>query len=410
MAITVTWPTRVINVQKADMTLVQSTPIEVRELDLDTFRLTLKDLEDSEEGMAYILTHNHVAPFDVGGITLARVVEIVNDYTVTFEDGAYIVNLVGANTNLADRVNPNNVSIRSSNSAGLVQTREIQYASFNGGVTLDVINGKAGTLYPIGTLQTPVNNLADALLIATLRGFNVIYIVGDATIDTSGDYRGYSFVGENLNKSQVTVSANAQVDGCEFIEMDVTGTLDGDALVRDCRISDLIYVDGVIERCILGAGTITLSGASDAHFIDCWSGVAGTGTPIIDMGGSGTNLGIRNYNGGIKITNKSGTDNVSVDINSGHLVLDSTVTNGTIVVRGIGKLTDNSVGATVNSDDLLSGLNLKEVHEEVFGRWVLNPTGDTMTLYKPDGVTVLKVFDLTRAGATVPDYVERDPQ
>jgi hypothetical protein len=57
----------------------------------------------------------------VGAFELARVIEIVNDYTITFEDGQYAVNLLGANSNIADRVNVNQVSVRSANSAGLIQ-------------------------------------------------------------------------------------------------------------------------------------------------------------------------------------------------------------------------------------------------------------------------------------------------
>jgi hypothetical protein len=104
----------------------------------------------------------------------------------------------------------------------------------------------------------------------------------------------------------------------------------------------------------LEEGTITLGGNAEAHFLDCWSGVAGTNTPIIDMGGSGQELSLRNYNGGIKVKNKSGSDSVSIDLNSGHIILDTDVTNGTIVIRGIGKLTDNSIGADVNIQDFVN--------------------------------------------------------
>ena len=44
MAISVNWGTRVINVPKADLALVQAGPPEVRELDLDWLRLALKDI------------------------------------------------------------------------------------------------------------------------------------------------------------------------------------------------------------------------------------------------------------------------------------------------------------------------------------------------------------------------------
>jgi hypothetical protein len=119
MAITVNWPTKVINVPKADMTLVSSDPFEIRELNIDTFRLRLKDLEDDESGQPWPTTHNHNTAVTVGGVTLARVVEIINGYTVTFEDGSYAVNLVGANSNIGDVVNLNSVSVRAANSAGL---------------------------------------------------------------------------------------------------------------------------------------------------------------------------------------------------------------------------------------------------------------------------------------------------
>ena len=119
MAITINWATKVISVPKADMSLVSSTPFEIRELDIDTFRLRLKDLEDEAEGMPYPTTHNHNTAVTVGGVTLARVVEIINGYTVTFEDGSYAVNLIGANSNVGDVVNLNTVSVRASNSAGL---------------------------------------------------------------------------------------------------------------------------------------------------------------------------------------------------------------------------------------------------------------------------------------------------
>lgn len=102
------------------MTLVQSTPFEIRELDLDTFRLALKNLEDSEEGICFPDTHRHNTEVSLAGIILARVIEIINDYTITFEDGQYAVNLVGANSNVADKVNLNQVSVRASNSAGLI--------------------------------------------------------------------------------------------------------------------------------------------------------------------------------------------------------------------------------------------------------------------------------------------------
>ena len=134
MAISVDWATKVITIPKADMTLVQSTPTEVRELDLDWLRLQLKDVEDSEEGMIFPDTHRHNTEVDIAGVTLARVIEIINNYTITFEDGTYSVNLIGANTNVMDVTNKNYVSTRSWNSAGLIHPADFDVAAIAGTV------------------------------------------------------------------------------------------------------------------------------------------------------------------------------------------------------------------------------------------------------------------------------------
>ena len=120
MTISVDWAnTKVISVEKTDLTLVQSVPQEIYDLDLDVFRLTLLDLQDDPDGRPWQKTYSHNTEVDLGGLTYARTIEILAPYTVTFEDGQYAVNLVGANSNVADRTNVNQVSIRPQNSAGL---------------------------------------------------------------------------------------------------------------------------------------------------------------------------------------------------------------------------------------------------------------------------------------------------
>jgi hypothetical protein len=124
MAITINWATKVISVQKADMTQVQFSPpdsFDIYELNINTFRLKLKDLEDDVEGIPFLTTHLHNTIVTVGGVSLARVVEIINGYTVTFENGNYAVNLVGANSNVSDVTNLNSVQVRAANSAGLTE-------------------------------------------------------------------------------------------------------------------------------------------------------------------------------------------------------------------------------------------------------------------------------------------------
>ncbi len=123
MAITIDWATGVINVPQADLTLVTGT---LYELDTNAFRLSLKALEASVDGMAFVRTHIHNTPVTVAGTTFARTFEIINGYSVQFENLTYSVRLSGSNNNIFDVENgilvQNNVQVIAQNSAGLVVT------------------------------------------------------------------------------------------------------------------------------------------------------------------------------------------------------------------------------------------------------------------------------------------------
>ncbi|PNV85933.1 MAG: hypothetical protein C0610_09285 [Desulfobacteraceae bacterium] len=219
----------------------------------------------------------------------------------------------------------------------IAQLPEIQHGTYNGGVTVDLVNGVPGTDYPIGTPSVPSNNFIDAVGICVERGFGQFYILGDATVGDEGDYTGMIFVGESKTKSVITILPAANIINAEFYDATVTGTLDGNAKLRGCNVTNLNYVNGFIEQCVLSAGTILLGGGATAHFLDCWSG---TGTPVIDLGGSAQNLELQNFNGRVSLKNKTGASETRVGLNSGHIILQNTVTGGSVVVQGVGKITD----------------------------------------------------------------------
>jgi hypothetical protein len=332
------------------MSLIQSVPTEIRQLNLDTFRRTLKDLEDDPEGMPFPNTHNHNTTVEVGGVLLSRVIEIINGYTITFEDGQYAVNLVGANSNVGDVVNVNQVSVRSANSAGLQDLSTLLSSAYQGKVVLDMTRGQAGTDVPIGTLLTPSNNAVDALQIADNQGIDTISVVGDYTFTSGHTISNRQIQGQNMTLSNIVIDPSAVAAQCEFSECHLQGTLDGGSTVERSLITTLNYVDGFLHQCVLSAGLITLGNNAIAYFLDCYSGIPGQGTPTVDMGGTGQSLAMRGYNGGIELRNKTGPESVSIDLASGKVILEDTVVAGTIVVRGDGKLTD------INGVHILSGV------------------------------------------------------
>lgn len=152
---------------------------------------------------------------------------------------------------------------------------EIQHSSFNGGVSIDITSSYTGTTYPVGTQRQPVNNIVDALLIASARGFRTFYVIGDIELATGTDFIESIFVGESKTKTVITIADDADVENCEFYDAEVIGVLDGGNVLKNCLIGNINYVNGYIEQCVLKTGTITLGGSATAHFLDCWSGVVG---------------------------------------------------------------------------------------------------------------------------------------
>lgn len=118
--ITIDWGTLEINVPQSYLTFVSGVDYT---LDTDQFRLDLKALEASVDGMPFPDAHEHTATKVLGGTAYAQFEEIINGYTVNFEDTGtpYRVTMLGSNNNVQDVTNlVANVSTASQNSAGLV--------------------------------------------------------------------------------------------------------------------------------------------------------------------------------------------------------------------------------------------------------------------------------------------------
>jgi hypothetical protein len=60
--------------------------------------------------------------------------------------------------------------------------------------------------------------------------------------------------------------------------------------------------------------------------------------------------------------------------------------------------------------DSIVWTDITDLVDEALGKWILDPVAKTLTLYRQNGVTILKVFDLTEATGAVPSFKERIPQ
>jgi hypothetical protein len=229
----------------------------------------------------------------------------------------------------------------------VAQMDQINAAVYRGELALDVAHGSAGTIFPKGTHQYPSNNVADALTIAAYYGIESIRVHGALTLDTGHDVSGLVLKGENAITTLLTINPGANVANCQFEDMIISNsTLDGMGYIRHCSLHGVSGIEGYIESSML-SGALSLTGTQNVYFVDCKSGCVGLGTvdlPVLSMAGSGRHVAFRNYAGPIKITNSTDpTNTICLDIASGATIaLDSSCTSGTVFVRGIANIVNNS--------------------------------------------------------------------
>ncbi|RLI53451.1 MAG: hypothetical protein DRP09_15705, partial [Candidatus Thorarchaeota archaeon] len=163
-----------------------------------------------------------------------------------------------------------------SSSATLQELAMLQHSSYNNGVTIDVVNGEPGTEYPIGTLEQPVNNLADAKTIAEERGFDTLYIIGNITFGATDDISGFNVIGQNSFLTTITIEAGCTTIGANFQSCKIKGVLDGlgCSINNKSRIGNLSGFFGYMDDCSL-EGTLTLAGSGTIFMFNCVDGFVG---------------------------------------------------------------------------------------------------------------------------------------
>jgi hypothetical protein len=231
-----------------------------------------------------------------------------------------------------------------------------QLASFEGAVHVSGASMYSGTTYPVGLLNTPVNNTADALLIATQYGLTSLHIPASLTLST-GVFAGFRIFGDTPLRGALTLTAGAVFTTTIFNQLTVQGVCAQPAEWFECRIETLTMTGGVMRNCAISSD-LTLQGPYDVSLIQCAETEPGLGEVVLDCGGAlfTGRLGIHDFFGAITIANKTGAEDYQIDISGGTLTIDATVTAGTIRLTGQGVLIDNSgPGATIDSDGFNTG-------------------------------------------------------
>lgn len=296
---------------------------------------------------------------------------------------------------------PNTNVIRTSASSATTQNQEqLEAASFTGKEGLGVNLNTAATPDTnkiLGNRENPTNTEASALSIAVERGFRNIYLA-TGPITLTDDYsNGYVFFGDNPQTTAVTANAGADLTGCKFQDVYITGELDGVNILWESIVGAVTGANGFIYKCTL-IGPITV--ADNISINKCWvAPTAPNQEVVIDFNSVVKTVLISQWEQGkVVVKNMVAGSVLHLGGSAGALIIDSTVTGGEIVYGGgIRLAANNGTPDTLTDATTASGVweveKGADMHASQFNRRKHDNVADTITLYETDSVTPRKVFD-----------------
>ena len=280
-----------------------------------------------------------------------------------------------------------------------------QETSYNGEVWIDDTPGVgvSGTSYPIGTASEPVDNLADAITIAGNLGIRKFKLATSITLTQA--FTAWVFEGVN---SKAAVLVNGQdITASFFLGVAVSGafgaTTGNSPIFQGCTFpAPVTGAYGIIINSNFGS-TVGVAAASDLNVINGTSAVPGTGTPSFTFATGDTDSQFRNWTGGISIGGmNTAASNISIDVNSGNVILEASNLDGTIVLRGVGTFTNNlPAGPTLNRRGFVDGVDVRLIRAIDAGRVTITGSNPfVVTIYDDDDTTVLAVLNVSADGRT----------
>ena len=228
-------------------------------------------------------------------------------------------------------------------------------------------SGSTGTqLYVDGTVDNPIDDgqMANAKTVADALNLKIFRVEPGSSVTLGAAFDNYEFRGYGYSLAL----GGQSVNGSLFEGATISGNDDGSnttaTLYRNCTLSDSTLGLHKMEGCGLGGTTtgITLAEAGTYDWDQCYSQVAGTGTPKVTFGVGNQNLNMRHWSGGVQIENmgaSASTDNMSIE---GHgQVVEGTCTAGTVAIRGA--FTISGITNLTLSDD--ARIDVAQINAEV---------------------------------------------
>jgi len=220
----------------------------------------------------------------------------------------------------------------------------VQSQTFDNGVYLDVASSYSGTGNLNGGRHRPVNNLADALVIADANNASTIHLSGTLTLDRT--VSGYEFISWHNGK----IDLNGQLNiATRFRNLEIYGANAGLGLYYDCRIKNVTTFGGVCNECsFMPTTAITMNTTFELVCYDCHNQTNGDVSVIFDMSVAGSHLHMYKFSGPIQIINSTDvTTHAEIDFVSGTFDIATSCIAGSFTALGNVNIIHTQTGTEV---------------------------------------------------------------
>lgn len=268
--------------------------------------------------------------------------------------GNYNVTIISSVSNLVDST--------------VQQLPEIEHASFNGGVTIDTVNGVDSIVYPAGTPKHPCKTTTNSYFIRMQRGFNKVYLKSDLELVgiQDGILSGVSIEGVVGSRVYTVTANNVLLTNCTAKNINVTGVCKQGSIVEleDCSVENIINCTIKANNCTIHGGEYLNTDLKDClmdgdikiHPNGNMSGleiVFDGDFSNIDMQNSPCIVSLDIRSGYVEILNSTNGSLAEFNLSGGELEINENCIGGDLYIEGYGKLYNNGF-MNIKGNNLIS--------------------------------------------------------
>jgi hypothetical protein len=300
-----------------------------------------------ELGLTYFMTNGwKIKPFEESQVLTVNGNLYSEDGSSPYAPvlGSFNVTIISSVSNLVDST--------------VQQLPEIEYASYNGGVTIDTVNGTDSSVYPYGTPLYPCKTTANSYAIRIARGFKKVYLRSDINLIgiPDGVLSGLDIIGETGNRKYTLTVTNVLVTDCKATNLTVTGAFKEGSTAQaiDCEIHDALNVNLRATNCSILSGIYESTDLSNCLLegdiqIKEGGNMSGVGIVFegdfttIDMQNAISTVSLDVDSGYFKLINAVNGCLAEFNLRGGEIEIDPTCTGGEYYLEGYGTLYNEGV-------------------------------------------------------------------